>query len=140
MMEVFIKSNPNTPTGYELVDGDVTTPITKSVVEKKTGILWLSLPTNSTGRTLANEAKVRAANGKYILTPKADRSNSTMTTTTTKKSTIEEDAKAYLSEDEYETFKKLIGKIEYNRQVKALEAQIKALEEQKAKLMEGGDK
>ena len=134
MMEVFIKSNPNTPTGYELVDGDVTTPITKSGIEKKTGILWLSLPTNSTGRTLANEAKVRAANGKYILTPKADRSNTT--TISTKKSNIEEDAAKYLTEDEVSTLKKLLAKIEKGKMKAKLMAELEALNEELKKYEE----
>lgn len=137
MVKVFIKSNPKTPTGYELVDGDVITPIVKIVDDGKT----LALPTNSSNRKYWSIDKVKK--GEVELSFKETRTLGTKAnepTPTPKVNRLEEDAKAYLSEDEYETFKKLIGKIEYNRQVKSLEAQIKALEEQKAKLMEGGDK
>ena len=82
-------------------------------------------------------AKVKAADGNYELKPKADRS--TTSTPTPKVNRLDVDAKMYLSEDEYKTFAKLMAKIEYNRQVKALEAEIAALEAKKQELLKGGN-
>lgn len=135
MAKVFVKSNPSTPTGYELVDGNVTTPIVKIVDDGKT----LVLPVNSSNRKYWSIEKVK--NGEVELTYKETRTLGPKSNapTTPKVNRLDVDAKAYLSEDEYKTFQKLMAKIEYNRQVKALEAEIKALEEKKAKLMEGGN-
>lgn len=139
MMEVSIKRNTTTPTGYELVDNGVSTPIVKSVVEKKTGITWLVLPKNSTGRTLANAHKVAQADGDYELKPKTERTKSTDKVSTPKVNRLNDDAKTYLSDDEYEMFTKLINKIEFNRQVKVLNDQIAQLEAKKAEMMKGGN-
>lgn len=134
-MEVSIKRNPTTPTGYELVDNGVTTPITKIVDDGKT----LVLPSNSSNRKYWSIEKVNK--GEVELTYKETRTleHKTNKVSTPKVNRMSDDAKMYLSEEEYETFSKLLKKIEFNKEVKLLNEQIAQLEAKKAEMMKGGE-
>lgn len=63
-MKVFIRKNATLDLGYEVVtidDNNVEIscqPIVKSGIEKKTGILWYTLPENASNRKLINAAKI----------------------------------------------------------------------------------
>ena len=134
-MEVSIKRNPTAPTGYELVDNGVTTPITKIVDDGKT----LVLPPNSSNRKYWSIEKVNK--GEVELTYKETRTleHKTDKVSTPKVNRLNDDAKTYLTDEEYETFSKLLRKIEFNKEVKLLNEQIAQLEAKKAEMMKGGN-
>ena len=133
-MKVLVTKSVSSSTGFELKvvrDNGVEEifPITKSCVEKKTGITWLNLPENPTGRKLFNVDKMDGLESVEI-TEKAIRVSSVEKSSSVK---IPTNIERYLTEEEFATYKSLMAKVEKEM---AKEKLRKEIEENQRKLAE----
>lgn len=133
MMKVFIKRNPQSKHGLDLVEMNDDVIVKTIELTSKTTDGYIHIPKEYWEKFNRRLVKIANIGESYELTwyDRAQRQSSEQTTTPTTKSNIEEDATEYLTEDEASTFKKLLAKIEKAKMRAKLEAEIAKLEELK---------
>lgn len=132
-MKTVITRNYNTRTGLELrvigENGHEVYPLEKTMFEGKTGINWVVLPENPSGRKLFNPGKMEGLD-EFDLTTKTPRA-----TGESGKSSKFDDLLQFLTEDERTTVEALLKKAEYRKTVEKARLAAQAAQAEYEKLL-----